>query len=87
MVKRAGQIPAMKACWFTVREEGGFPVERAALGLCDLSILHVGGEWQWLVRQGGRDVAEGAASSADNAKEEAEAVALKLWFASSAAWR
>ena len=50
----------MKACWFTVHEQGGFPVERAALGSCDLSMLHIAGEWQWLVRQDGRDMAEGA---------------------------
>jgi hypothetical protein len=68
----------MNAYWFTVREQGGFPVERAALGSCDLSMLHIAGEWQWLVRQDGRDVAEGAASSADDARREAEAVALKL---------
>ena len=49
------------AHWFTHREHGGFPIEKAALGSCDLSALHVGGEWQWLVRQAGRDVAEGAA--------------------------
>jgi len=40
----------MKACWFTVHEQGGFPVECAALGSCDLSMLHIAGEWQWLVR-------------------------------------
>ena len=68
----------MKACWFTVREQGGFPVERAALGPCELSALHVGGEWQWLVRQDGCDVAEGSASSSEAARREAEAVALKL---------
>jgi len=66
------------ACWFTQREDCGFPVERAALGSCDLSVLHIAGEWQWLVRQGGRDVAEGAAQAAADAKQEAEAVALKL---------
>jgi hypothetical protein len=66
------------AHWFTQHEQGGFPVERAALGSCDLSILHIGGEWQWLVRRDGRDVAEGAARAAADAKREAEAVALKL---------
>src|SRR5215470_8791132 len=55
--------PMMTACWFTHLEHGGFPIERAVLGTCDLSMLHVGGEWQWLVRQAGRDVAEGAARS------------------------
>jgi hypothetical protein len=29
------------AHWFTHREHGGFPVEKAALGNCDLSVLHV----------------------------------------------
>jgi hypothetical protein len=67
----------MKACWFTSHEQGGFPVERAALGSCDLSVLHIAGEWQWLVRQDGRDIGEGAALSADDAKLEAETVALK----------
>ena len=50
----------------------------AAIGSCDLSVLHVGGEWQWLVRQAGRDVAEGAARAAVDAKKEAEKVARKL---------
>jgi hypothetical protein len=66
------------ALWFTQYEDGGFPVEKAALGSCDLSILHVGGEWQWLVRQAGRDVAEGAAQGLVEAKQDAETVALKL---------
>lgn len=77
----------MNAYWFTVREQGGVVVERAAFGSCDLSLLHVGGEWQWLVREGGRDVAEGAALSADNARREAEAVALKLWSLRESEWR
>ena len=68
----------MKAYWFTHHEEGGFPVERAALGSCDLSVLHIAGEWQWLVRQDGRDMGEGAALSADDTRREAEAVALLL---------
>ena len=42
--------------WFTRLEHGGFPIKRAALGSCDLSVLHVGREWQWLARQAGRDV-------------------------------
>jgi hypothetical protein len=68
----------MKAYWFTVHEQGGFPVERAALGSCELSVMHIAGEWQWLVRQDGRDVKEGAAPSADGAKLEAEAMAVLL---------
>jgi hypothetical protein len=35
----------MTAHWFTQDEHGGFPIEPTALGSCDLSILHVGGEW------------------------------------------
>jgi hypothetical protein len=62
--------------WFTHLEHGGFPIERAALGSCDLSILHVGGEWQWLVRQAGRGLAEGAARTAVDAQRQAEAIAL-----------
>jgi hypothetical protein len=68
----------LQAKWFTHHENGGFPVERAALSSCDLSVLHIAGEWQWLVRQDGRDMGEGAAPSADDAKLEAETVALRL---------
>jgi hypothetical protein len=64
--------------WFTAKEQDGFPVQRAALGSCDLSMMHIGGEWQWLVRRDGRDVAEGAARAAVDAKEQAETVALTL---------
>jgi hypothetical protein len=77
----------MKAYRFTSSEKNGFPVERAALGGCDLSIMDIAGEWQWLVRQDGRDVAEGASSSAQDAREEAEAVALKLWSLRESEWR
>jgi hypothetical protein len=63
--------------WFTQHERGGFPVEKAALGSCDLSMMHIGGEWQWLVRRAGRDVAEGASRAAADAQRQAEAVALK----------
>ena len=66
------------AHWFTHREQGGFPVEKAALGPFDLSVLHVDGEWQWLVRGHGRDVAEGGARRLCDARREAEAVALRL---------
>jgi hypothetical protein len=65
-----------QAYWFEHKEQGGFPVQRAAVGDCDLSLLFVAGEWQWLVRCGGRDVAEGAARSAKDAQRQAEAVAL-----------
>jgi hypothetical protein len=60
------------AHWFTHRERGGFPIEKAALGSCDLSVFHVGGEWEWLVRQNGCDVAEGGARSCIDAKRYAE---------------
>jgi hypothetical protein len=43
-----------------------------------LSVLHVGGEWQWLVRQAGRDVAEGPARAVVDAQQQAESVALNL---------
>ena len=76
--QKGGAKFGMKAYWFTVHEQGGFPVERATLGSCDLSVLHIAEEWQWLVRQDGRDVKEGVAPSADDAKLEAEAVAVKL---------
>jgi hypothetical protein len=66
------------AHWFTHQEHGGFSFEKAALGSCDLSVLHVGGEWQWLVRQAGRDVAEGAARTANDARREAIAAAVAL---------
>jgi hypothetical protein len=66
------------AQWFTLHEHGGFPTECAALGSCELSVLHVGGEWQWLVQQAGRDVAEGAARTADDARREAIAAAMAL---------
>ena len=70
-----------QARWFIIHEYGSFPIERAALGAYDLSVFHVGGEWQWLVRRAGRDVAEGAARADREASEQAEAVALSvsLW--------
>jgi hypothetical protein len=66
------------AHWFTLHEHGGFPIECASLGSCELSVLHVGGEWQWLVQQAGRDVAEGAARTAHDARREAIAAAVAL---------
>jgi hypothetical protein len=68
----------LQAYWFRQHEQGGFPVERAALGSCDLSVVHLGGEWQWLVQQAGRDVGEGKARAAVDAQRQAEAVALKF---------
>ena len=66
------------AYWFTQKEHGFFPVEKAALGGCDLSVMFFGGEWQWLVRHEGRDVAEGAARAGLAAKQQAEAVARRF---------
>ena len=68
----------MKTHWFTVHEYGGLRVDSASLGSCDLSILHIAGEWLWLVRRDGRDMAEGAASSRDDARRDAEGAALRL---------
>jgi hypothetical protein len=61
--------------WLTHFEYDGFPVEKTAVGPCDLSVLRVGTEWRWLVRQGVRDKAEGTSCSAFEARREAEAVA------------
>jgi hypothetical protein len=41
-------------------------------------VLHVAGEWQWLVRRGGQDVGEGAAPTADEARRAAIAAAIAL---------
>jgi hypothetical protein len=68
----------MSAYWFEHKERGGFPVQRAAVRDCDLSVLHVAGEWQWLVSRDGRDIAEGAARDAVDAQRQAEAVACGL---------
>jgi hypothetical protein len=67
-----------RAYWFEHKEQGGVPVLRAAVGDYDLSVLHVAGEWQWLVRCAGHDIGEGAARNAVEARQAAEAVARKL---------
>ena len=66
------------AHWFTHREHGGFPIEKAAFGGFDLSVVYVGGEWQWLVKRDGRDVAEGSARACLAARQQAEAVARRF---------
>jgi hypothetical protein len=66
------------AYWFTQYDPFGFPVEKAALDAFDLSVVFLGGEWQWLVRHDGRDVAEGEARGCLAAKQQAEAVARRL---------
>ena len=76
------------AYWQTQYERGGFPIERASFAGFDLSVVFVGGEWQWLVRRDGNDLAEGASRAARAAKQQAEAVALRLgMLASSSAQR
>jgi hypothetical protein len=64
--------------WSIHNERGGFPVEGAAIGGFRLLVLYTDGEWQWLVRRDGYDVAEGAARAARAARQQAEAVALRL---------
>lgn len=66
------------AHWIIQKEHGGFPIERAVVGSFDLSVLYVGGEWQWLVQCGGRDVAEGASRASLAARQQAEAVAHRI---------
>jgi hypothetical protein len=67
----------VSAQWFTTDDHGLVPIERAVLGESELSVRYIGGgEWQWLVDRDGRAIAEGAASSAVDAREQAEAVAI-----------
>jgi hypothetical protein len=66
------------AHWSTQHERGEFPVEQAALAGFGLTVAYVAGEWQWLIRRGGCDVAEGAARAARAARQQAEAVALRF---------
>jgi hypothetical protein len=56
--------------WSIEKECGGFPVERAAIGGFCLLVVYAGGEWQWLVRQDGRDIAEGGARAARAARQQ-----------------
>jgi hypothetical protein len=66
------------ARWFTQYELFGFPVELAEVGDCELRVCFVGGEWQWLIRCEGQDVAEGAARTCLGAKQQAENAARRL---------
>jgi hypothetical protein len=68
----------MLARWHTQFLKNGFPIERATLGIFDLVVVHVAGEWQWLIQQNGCDVAEGAMRSGRAAKQQAEAIAARL---------
>jgi hypothetical protein len=61
--------------WFTHHEHGGFATHRAAVGAADLSVMHIGSGWSWLVRRAGADVAEGTADSLAAAREAAIAAA------------
>jgi hypothetical protein len=63
------------AHWFTDYDWSGFPIEKATIGGCDLSVAYIGGEWQWLVKCHGREVAEGAARGYQAARQDAEAAA------------
>ena len=65
------------AQWVIHREPNGFPLERAQLGECDLCVAYVEGEWQWLVRRDGHDLAEGTSRAAQAARQQAEAVAYR----------
>jgi hypothetical protein len=70
------------AYWFTQYDLFGFPGELATLGDCDLSVMFVGGNWEWLVRHDGRDVAEGSPRCSAAAKQQAEDMArrfLEVW--------
>jgi hypothetical protein len=60
------------AQWFTDYDRGGFPIEKATIDGCDLSVAYIGDEWQWLVRCQGRDVAEGAPRGYLAARQHAE---------------
>jgi len=65
-----------RAYWFEPRERGGFPVQRAAVGDCHLSVMPLGyGRWSWLVRRAGVDLAEGEAYSLAAAQLAAVAAA------------
>jgi hypothetical protein len=71
------------AYWFTHNDRSGFPLERAALRSCDLSVCYVDGEWQWLVQHAGQDLAEGAARASLEARRQAEATAVMIGAAQS----
>jgi hypothetical protein len=71
------EIPSVEHAGSPISSAAAFQ-SNAALGSCDLSVLHVSGEWQWLVRQAGRDVAEGAARTFVDAQQQVGAVALEL---------
>jgi hypothetical protein len=66
------------AHWFTQREPGEFPVERAALAGCGLLAAYVSGEWQWHIRRNACDIVEGAACGALATRQQEEAMALRF---------
>ena len=68
----------MLADWHTRHDRNGFPLERATLGTFDLAVAFVGGEWQWLLRGDGRDLAEGAERAELAAQLAVEQAAVRL---------
>ena len=66
------------ARWFTAYEADGFPIECAALAGCGLAVAFVAGEWQWLMRRDGCDVAKSSARACLAAKQQAEGAALRF---------
>jgi hypothetical protein len=63
--------------WVTQHEDDGFPVRCAAVGEANLSVIHIGQRWLWLVRRHGTDIAEGIAESLAAAQQAAEAAATE----------
>ena len=66
------------ADWATQHGQGESPIERARMGSFDLSVLSARDGWQWLIRRNGRELAGGAAGTKGGARQEAEAVAVRL---------
>ena len=66
------------AYWFAPRDHDELPAERAALGDCELAVMRIGGEWEWLVMREGREIAAGAAVRHDDARMQAEAAAQEI---------
>jgi hypothetical protein len=66
------------AHWFTRDELGGYPVELAMVSGCDLLVLHLDGEWHWLVQRADQDLAEGVCCSESDARTQAEIAAYRI---------
>ena len=68
----------IQACWFEHKEQGGFPLQRATVGDCDLSVLPLGlRRWSWLMRRAGVALAEGEAYSLVASQEAATEAAVR----------